>query len=122
MHKGHRRIGSPLKAPRDPSRQVPLGADGGGCVPASRFFRSVVPIELFANDCRPVATRVDGSYGNQGLLASTSLEFMSPYFQRLRSQIGYELLLLPCVAAAFRDAQGRLLLQQKSHVHTLFRD
>lgn len=39
---------------------------------------------------------------------------MSPYFRRLRAKIGRDLLLLPSVAAVIRDAEGRLLLQEKS--------
>jgi 8-oxo-dGTP pyrophosphatase MutT (NUDIX family) len=39
---------------------------------------------------------------------------MSPYFAQLRSKIGHDLLLLPSVAAVIRDADGRLLLQEKS--------
>ena len=39
---------------------------------------------------------------------------MSPYFKQLRSKIGHDLLLMPSVAAVIRDAQGRLLLQEKS--------
>ena len=39
---------------------------------------------------------------------------MSPYFRQLRSKIGHDLLLLPGVAAVIRDADGRILLQEKS--------
>ena len=39
---------------------------------------------------------------------------MSPYFQQLRAKIGHALLLLPSVAAAIRDSDGRLLLQEKA--------
>ena|SRR5665213_1451945 len=39
---------------------------------------------------------------------------MSPYLRRLRSKIGHDLLLLPSVAAVVRDAEGRVLLQEKS--------
>jgi 8-oxo-dGTP pyrophosphatase MutT (NUDIX family) len=39
---------------------------------------------------------------------------MSPYFKQLRARIGHDLLLMPGVAAVIRDAQGRLLLQEKS--------
>jgi 8-oxo-dGTP pyrophosphatase MutT (NUDIX family) len=39
---------------------------------------------------------------------------MSPYFKQLRARIGHDLLLMPGVAAAIHDAQGRLLLQEKS--------
>lgn len=38
---------------------------------------------------------------------------MSPYYQRIRSAIGSDLLLIPAVAAVIRDEHGRLLLQQK---------
>jgi 8-oxo-dGTP pyrophosphatase MutT (NUDIX family) len=39
---------------------------------------------------------------------------MSPYLRYLRSRIGHDLLLLPSVAAVIKDAQGRILLQEKS--------
>lgn len=39
---------------------------------------------------------------------------MSPYFRRLRSKLGHDLLLLPGVAAVIHDAEGRLLLQELS--------
>jgi 8-oxo-dGTP pyrophosphatase MutT (NUDIX family) len=39
---------------------------------------------------------------------------MSLYFKQLRARIGHDLLLMPGVAAVIRDAQGRLLLQEKS--------
>jgi 8-oxo-dGTP pyrophosphatase MutT (NUDIX family) len=39
---------------------------------------------------------------------------MSPYFQRLRTKIGHDLLLLPGVAAVIRDERGRILLQEKA--------
>lgn len=39
---------------------------------------------------------------------------MSPYLRQLRSKIGHDLLLLPSVAAVIKDAQGRILLQEKS--------
>ena len=39
---------------------------------------------------------------------------MSPYFQQRRANIGRALLLLPSVAAAIRDSDGRLLLQEKA--------
>ena len=39
---------------------------------------------------------------------------MSPYFKQLRAKIGHDLLLLPGVAAAIRDATGRLLLQERA--------
>ena len=39
---------------------------------------------------------------------------MSPYFKQLRGRIGHDLLLMPSIAAVIRDAQGRLLLQEKS--------
>jgi 8-oxo-dGTP pyrophosphatase MutT (NUDIX family) len=39
---------------------------------------------------------------------------MSPYFLRLRSKVGHDLLLLPGVAAIIRDREGRLLLQERS--------
>jgi 8-oxo-dGTP pyrophosphatase MutT (NUDIX family) len=38
---------------------------------------------------------------------------MSPYYQRLRNEIGTDLLLIPAVAAVIHDSQGRLLLQEK---------
>ena len=39
---------------------------------------------------------------------------MSPYFQQRRAKIGHDLRLLPSVAAAIRDSDGRLLLQEKA--------
>jgi 8-oxo-dGTP pyrophosphatase MutT (NUDIX family) len=39
---------------------------------------------------------------------------MSPYFKQLRARIGHDLLLMPSVAAVIRDAEGRLLLQEKA--------
>jgi 8-oxo-dGTP pyrophosphatase MutT (NUDIX family) len=39
---------------------------------------------------------------------------MSPYFKQLRAKIGHDLLLMPGVAAAIRDASGRLLLQERA--------
>jgi 8-oxo-dGTP pyrophosphatase MutT (NUDIX family) len=39
---------------------------------------------------------------------------MSPYFQQLRARVGHDLLLMPSVAAVIHDANGRLLLQEKS--------
>jgi 8-oxo-dGTP pyrophosphatase MutT (NUDIX family) len=39
---------------------------------------------------------------------------MSPYFRQLRSKIGHDLLLVPAVAAVIRDADGRILLQEKA--------
>jgi 8-oxo-dGTP pyrophosphatase MutT (NUDIX family) len=39
---------------------------------------------------------------------------MSPYLRQLRAKIGSDLLLVPSVAAVIRDAEGRLLLQEKS--------
>jgi len=39
---------------------------------------------------------------------------MSPYFRRLRSKVGHDLLLLPGVAAVVRDRGGRLLLHEQS--------
>jgi 8-oxo-dGTP pyrophosphatase MutT (NUDIX family) len=39
---------------------------------------------------------------------------MTPYFKRLRSRIGHELLLFPGVAAVIHDRDGRVLLQEKS--------
>lgn len=38
---------------------------------------------------------------------------MSPYYRELRSKIGTQLLLVPCVAGLVHDREGRLLLQQK---------
>jgi ADP-ribose pyrophosphatase YjhB (NUDIX family) len=38
---------------------------------------------------------------------------MSPYYQKLRSSIGAEILLIPAVAAVIHDERGRLLLQEK---------
>ena len=39
---------------------------------------------------------------------------MSPYFKNLRNKIGYDLLLIPSVAAVVTDGEGRILLQEKS--------
>jgi ADP-ribose pyrophosphatase YjhB (NUDIX family) len=39
---------------------------------------------------------------------------MSPYYQHLRARLGHDLILMPGVAAVIRDAQGRLLLQEKA--------
>jgi 8-oxo-dGTP pyrophosphatase MutT (NUDIX family) len=39
---------------------------------------------------------------------------MSAYIRRLRSKIGHDLLLLPSVAAVIKDAEDRILLQEKS--------
>jgi 8-oxo-dGTP pyrophosphatase MutT (NUDIX family) len=39
---------------------------------------------------------------------------MSPYLRGLRAKIGHDLLLLPSVAAVIKDAEGRILLQEKS--------
>jgi 8-oxo-dGTP pyrophosphatase MutT (NUDIX family) len=39
---------------------------------------------------------------------------MASYLTELRSLIGHRLILLPAVAAVIHDAQGRLLLQEKS--------
>lgn len=38
---------------------------------------------------------------------------MSPYYQKLRTSLGAELMLIPAVAAVIRDEHGRLLLQEK---------
>lgn len=38
---------------------------------------------------------------------------MSPYYQRLRREMGADLLLIPAVAAIIHDDDGRLLLQEK---------
>ncbi len=38
---------------------------------------------------------------------------MSPYYQRLRAQIGHDLLLVPSVGAVIRNEDGALLLQEK---------
>lgn len=38
---------------------------------------------------------------------------MSPYYQKIRSALGTELMLIPAVAAVIHDGDGRLLLQEK---------
>lgn len=38
---------------------------------------------------------------------------MSPYYQKLRSALGADLMLIPAVAAVIHDSDGRLLLQEK---------
>jgi 8-oxo-dGTP pyrophosphatase MutT (NUDIX family) len=38
---------------------------------------------------------------------------MSPYYQRLRTSVGTDLLIIPAVAAVIHDEAGRLLLQEK---------
>lgn len=38
---------------------------------------------------------------------------MSPYYQRLRTSLGTDLLIIPAVAAVIHDDAGRLLLQEK---------
>ena len=45
---------------------------------------------------------------------------MSPYYASLRAKIGHGLLLIPAVAAAIHDNEGRLLvLRRPSGTHTL---
>jgi 8-oxo-dGTP pyrophosphatase MutT (NUDIX family) len=39
---------------------------------------------------------------------------VSPYFKNLRNKIGYDLLLIPSVAAVVTDGEGKILLQEKS--------
>jgi 8-oxo-dGTP pyrophosphatase MutT (NUDIX family) len=39
---------------------------------------------------------------------------MSPYYRALRLKLGRDLLLIPAVAAVIHDADGRLLLQERS--------
>jgi 8-oxo-dGTP pyrophosphatase MutT (NUDIX family) len=39
---------------------------------------------------------------------------MSPYYRRLRSTLGHDLLLVPGVAAVIHDVEGRLLLQERA--------
>lgn len=38
---------------------------------------------------------------------------MSPYYQKLRSALGEDLMLIPATAAVIHDREGRLLLQEK---------
>lgn len=39
---------------------------------------------------------------------------MSPYYEDLREKVGHQLLLVPSVAAVIRDAEGKVLLQEKA--------
>jgi 8-oxo-dGTP pyrophosphatase MutT (NUDIX family) len=39
---------------------------------------------------------------------------LSPYFRQLRAKVGHDLLLMPSVAAVIRNAEGRVLLQERS--------
>lgn len=39
---------------------------------------------------------------------------MSPYYRALRAKIGHDLILYPGVGAVIPDAEGRILLQEKS--------
>jgi 8-oxo-dGTP pyrophosphatase MutT (NUDIX family) len=40
---------------------------------------------------------------------------MSPYYRALRAKIGHELILYPAAGAVIPDAEGRILLQEKTH-------
>ena len=40
---------------------------------------------------------------------------MSPYYRKLRAKLGHERILYPASGAVIPDAEGRILLQEKTH-------